>query len=785
LSYTNEDGITTYTKYDNITDYTNNVVTRGNVTSETDENGITTSFTYDLLDRQTSISVPNGTETVTNSYTYTGAGRQSTLTRNGFSYTFNYDAFGNDLNVKAGNRTLITNQYAANDGELTRSTYGNGNYVENSYTESSKTATTKWNGTATATYKYNSAGELLQKIDNARNATYNYDIRYNGALEIVTGTDNTEFTHDSRVANTTTNKYQIGPLSKTISYQSTNNGNTKIVNLPNATKTDTLATNGRLASSVVAPTSGASLTTGYTYYDDGNIETMTDPANGTWSYTYDPKGNISTVSLDGVLKLSYEYDSLGQLTRENNVFSDATYKYEYDIGGNIEFRETYAYTTGEVGAVLSTDSYVYDDPNWKDLLKSYNGSSITYDGGGNPLTYNGYTFTWQRGRELATANNGTNSISYQYNDEGIRTQKTVNGVVHKYFLDGAKVIQEQIGTSDVIWYYYDSSDNLIGFELNGTPYYYAKNAHGDVTGILNSSGTVVAAYTYDAWGNILNITGSNLTVANINSYRYRGYRFDSDTGLYYLHSRYYDPQVGRFINEDVYIDTGTGALGTNMFAYCENNPSNKADPNGQCATALYLAPSILDMLAPALSSLLASITTSMSSIATALVTAWTVVVAIAAIGVAIGGIIYAVKKIQALYAKAQQVVTAVRSKVKAGGISASLRNNTVYVISAKSDNKVWYVGRTKNFSARKKAHQESPYKKTGKPRFPKSTYSMYPIVTNLTLNESRVYEQCLIMACGTLDLSNMINSISPQKFSQFKSEYRRMQSLIASAVEEG
>lgn len=113
-------------------------------------------------------------------------------------------------------------------------------------------------------------------------------------------------------------------------------------------------------------------------------------------------------------------------------------------------------------------------------------------------------------------------------------------------------------------------------------YFYIKNLQGDVMHIATADNTIVASYTYDAWGNIESVTGTLAdTVGTINPIRYRGYYYDNETGLYYLNSRYYDSEIGRFINADSYVSTGQGILGNNMFAYCGNNPVYRTDPSGQ------------------------------------------------------------------------------------------------------------------------------------------------------------------------------------------------------------
>ena len=128
---------------------------------------------------------------------------------------------------------------------------------------------------------------------------------------------------------------------------------------------------------------------------------------------------------------------------------------------------------------------------------------------------------------------------------------------------------------------------------NGTQYYYRHNLQGDVIAIVDRNADTVAKYTYDAWGKVLSVTnasgaaqtGANF-IGNINPIRYRGYYYDTDLGLYYLQSRYYDPETGRFVNGDGYVQTGDGLLDKNMFAYCLDDPVNMADPSGRSCHAM-------------------------------------------------------------------------------------------------------------------------------------------------------------------------------------------------------
>ena len=142
---------------------------------------------------------------------------------------------------------------------------------------------------------------------------------------------------------------------------------------------------------------------------------------------------------------------------------------------------------------------------------------------------------------------------------------------------------------------YDASGRPLTLDYSGTTYYYVTNLQGDVTAILSSSGTAVVQYTYDAWGNPLSTTGSMAsTLGTLNPLRYRGYVYDTETGFYYLQSRCYDPQIGRFINADALVSTGQGLLGNNMFAYCLNNSVAYSDSGGTTAKVSLSAQTRID-----------------------------------------------------------------------------------------------------------------------------------------------------------------------------------------------
>ena len=173
---------------------------------------------------------------------------------------------------------------------------------------------------------------------------------------------------------------------------------------------------------------------------------------------------------------------------------------------------------------------------------------------------------------------------------GVRSSKTVGSTTYKYDTLSGKVMRQSWG-SNVIDFVYDENNQPYAMRYNGTVYYYVLNVQGDVVGLLNASGAIAVEYTYEPWGKLLNINthGSTPTMdvqystaAEANPLRYRGYYYDTETGFYYLQSRYYDPAIGRFINADTFASTDIiGLLSTNMFAYCENNPISRFDPTGE------------------------------------------------------------------------------------------------------------------------------------------------------------------------------------------------------------
>ena len=613
---------TTYTSDGNMTASVTagdrNTVTYANdtdrslVNSVTDAKGVATGYSYDSMRRL--LATACGDAAVTNGYTDDLLSSLSHTNTSGktTTYSFVYGAADLQTAVNIGSRNLVSNAYNSGTWTLSSQTYGNGDYWKYFY-DNMDTLTSRFTNCSDTEgigfyYTYNGKGKLvrieMKSVTIADGAvtggtllsSENYLYDGSDRLIRVVETDGNNvvkhdfsWTYDAK-DNVTALTESIGGKSFSYTYAYDDDSRPTTFGYGDVTKQITYDGHGRSSGTTVKNGSRTVLGTGYAYRDVDSTYTTTQVKSVTnsyggktanFNYTYDASGNITSIS--GAQAVTYEYDDLGQLVWEKNATAGKAWNYTYDNGGNILSRTEYACSgNGTVSGSGTTTSYTYGDAEWGDLLTAYNGEEITYDGIGNPLSYRGWTMSWQGGRRLAGMTKGSDTLSFAYNESGLRTSKTVNGVAHSYVWQGSKLAAD-ITDAYALYFHYDSTGDVIGFTRTASgadaEYFYVKNLQGDILKVITATGTEAATYTYDAWGKLLTSSGD---LADINPLRYRGYFYDTETGLYYLQSRYYDPEVGRWINIDnvEYLGTEDELISYNLFTYCLNNPVNRTDENG-------------------------------------------------------------------------------------------------------------------------------------------------------------------------------------------------------------
>ena len=381
----------------------------------------------------------------------------------------------------------------------------------------------------------------------------------------------------------------------------------------------------------------------FVYNDDNQIvEQMPSmeilPTGEKIVYSYDRSGNIThKVKIKNETieeSINYQYDISNRLIKEKcyngsilkynyeykyNSLGDILEKIEYNISDEIISKEIYNYSTTNGSQLLSINKVNTNN----EIIET---KTITYleEDPFRPKTYKNNNLTWN-GKRLTSY--GTNT--YKYNSEGIRISKTTSEGEYKYLLDGNKIIKEIKPNNKEIYYHYDEKEELVGFNYNAKEYFYIRDITGNITNIIDSNGTIKVSYEYDAWGKVINIDGDE-DLIEINSYLYKGYYYDKETSLYYCNSRYYDPEIRRWISiDDIdYLDIET-INGVNLYAYCMNNPVMCTDPTGHMPKWLATTLKIVGGVAIIAGCVAGSILTG---------GALSVVLAGAAIGAASGGI---------------------------------------------------------------------------------------------------------------------------------------------------
>lgn len=555
--------------------------TAGNKTSETDPVGNSTTYSYDALGHMLSVTVPGTDSIETTSYTYDANGNRLTATdakNNVTSWTYDvlnrvvseagqdgkikhntYDASGNVTSDTATDGS-VTNYTYDSLNRQTQASYSDGKVVTYQY-DTVGNRTTMTDSTGITTYEYDNDNNLIQQTDpSGKVTTYNYD-----ALNRLIGKEigGKSFTYNYGSQGTLDNMIDSNNLTTSFGYD--NNKNRTGINYANGTKINYTYDTGNKVTEVKNTFTGGSEDFQYTYYDNGQGKTVTD-SHGLTTYEYDGQNRLT--------KIVYP---TGKIT-----------EYTYDAAGNR------ASVSNTVSGVASTTSYTYDaDSNELKTITNSDGSQIsyTYDVNGNTLTKGDSTGTtsyeYNSNNQLIKVTKPTGDvIEYAYDGNNRRISKTVNGAVTKYVYDGDEVSEETDDSGTVLSsYVYDYNGMPISVTEGGQTYNYHYNGHGDVVVFTDATGNSVATYEYDVWGNVTAKTGN---VDSLFGYAGQfGYVHDSETGLYFLQSRYYDPEIGRFTTKDRFMGFENRPASQNQFTYCEDNPTNSVDPDGYWTHSFY------------------------------------------------------------------------------------------------------------------------------------------------------------------------------------------------------
>ena len=507
-------------------------------------------------------------------------------------------------------RSLSQSQYQndptkPNFGTLTATTYGNGAKISSRYDDFNRVTGVVY-GEETAPryeYDYNAKGQVARVRDNLLNRTTQseYDLA-NRPVRVKTSEDakhvyTGQVAYDNVYGNLSEftekvgeNRQEFGtkfgyddenrPTSLTYSASGKEIGqSTTTIDKLNRTTFSAVKLGSKTFTSEYHFAAG-----GYGTGSVTNLVASITQPGCNCGYGYDDNGNIASATLNGKWT-GYTYDALGQLVQVNDHSdtrsgaSGTTWKYTYDLGGNILKKERFAYA--DTTNPLETVTYTYGDANWRDKLTAVNGNAIAYDAIGNPLNDGTWTYTWQNGRQLQKMQKAGVTAEFVYNADGLRVQKTVNGVATKYTLHGKNIVHMTSGT-DELHFFYDAQNRPAVVVYNGTAYAYVKSLQGDIVAILDENGNTVVSYGYDAWGAPLWCTGELAeTLGKVQPFRYRGYVYDEETGLYYLRSRFYNSSLCRFIDMDCLIHSG------NTFAYCCNSPASMHDVCGTTGDYAY------------------------------------------------------------------------------------------------------------------------------------------------------------------------------------------------------
>ena len=533
-----------------------------------DGNNIETKFEYDNSNKLIKVTDANNFFT---KYEYNEAGNISKVTDvNNNSVLYSYNVDKQILKVTDQLLHIWENSYDTN-GKLTKSTTPNGNIITNIYNGLDQLESTNINGSLKWSYTYDMNGRLQTVNNDVSNLEY-YE---NNSLKKETDRGNSEeytYTENSSVDHLT---YSVGTNSNILDYDYIPSSDGSDL-LDKITRNSALLIDFdynqldnldivRKQNDTFADLDYDTVNRLSTYVNKKNDGTLLN----SYTYSYDGNDNVTKI-VSNTGTSEYAYDKLNQLTKETR--EDGTViEYGYDkIGNRVNKKVT-------SGVNSETTTYSVNSAN---QITSENGQAYTYDNDGNLVDDGMKTYIYNELDQLIEIRDRNNQTIFKakYDDTGKRIQTETSSGVINYFYNGYHVIYETNANNELtVEYSWDDHGNPVTMTKDGETYYYNLNGHGDVVSISDGDSNIVAQYQYDAWGNILSSSG---IMESTNPYRYAGYRYDYEAGLYYLMARYYNARDGRFISKDSYDGDSWNPLSQNLYTYVENNPLINIDTSG-------------------------------------------------------------------------------------------------------------------------------------------------------------------------------------------------------------
>lgn len=706
----------------------------GLVNIKTLPNGKKISYTYDEKENITKIK--NNDKSI--EYVYDKQNLLSQIKSGKMKYKFEYDEFLNLKTTKIGEDiVLLTNEYEPRNGNLSEQIYGNDNHIKYEYDEFNRLKKIVKQDSI-LNYKYdnfNNVAKIIVSDDllSGDKEDHKYLYEHDKNQQVINYSyDNFKIKYDYENGLVSNKNYFLDGITENKEYSYDADDNLIRSTMDNATVIYNYDALQRIEEKII----NNEFKTRYNYKTNGLKTSLlvSDVINNNekYSYKYDALENITHIYINDELKNRYYYNEYNELIKEDDYNQNKTIKYTYDINGNLINKKVYELKTKKL---LNNDSYSYKNSKWIDLLTSYNGINIDYDAIGNPVQIGDSILSWINGRDLKMIDDRSKGlhVEYKYNKDGNRISKVINNQIINYYLENGNIIFENID-GNMIYYLRDSNSDLIGCKYAGVTYYYLKNMQNDIIGLLDSEFKLIAKYQYDAWGKLLSIKDNNgidITdeshIAMINPFRYRSYYYDKETKLYYINTRYYNPEWGRFINIDGTINANHTIKGNNLFSYVNNNPIKFRDVDGKVAGALAIAGGV----------------GAAATLMLAKMAALMLVEAIAAASIS-----------KAAVSKVNSITKSNKSSKEKKNDSE--KNYTVYGLKDSNDT-VQYVGLTNNYSRREYEHKLNPAR---------ADLKMFVLESNLSKSAARGYEQFYIDFYRTLNrnnpMNNQINGISPK-----------------------